>query len=205
MALTTAAGKLLPLEEVREAFTERSKAIVSSDFVGLFLGEGRSVLEENKDLVWLLENVTGVANRRQAAQWLLAGVSSLSFETEMRNGMESPAARLATLADLQKSVARVGGDVPECQAVRQAIGALGGLIEAEARLVQLVVKARAPVIQRLTPLLRLAAGETAPIGPAADRAKAEAMKLLRSPEGRQALAAEPESFKKLRGLIADAA
>ena len=205
MALTTAAGKLLPLEEVREAFTERSKAIVSSDFVGLFLGEGRSVLDENRDLVWLLENVTGAANRRQAAQWLLAGVSSLSFETEMRGGADSPASRLSALADLQKMVGRVGGDVPECQAVRQAIGALGGVIEAEAKLVQLVVKAQAPVVQRLTPLLRLAAGETAPVGPAADRAKAEAMKLLRSAEARQAFAAEPESFEKLRGLIAEAA
>jgi hypothetical protein len=158
-------------------------------------------MDENRDLVWLLENVTGVSNRRQAAQWLLAGVSSLSFETEMRGATETPATRLAALAELQRAVVRVGGDVPECQSVRQAIGKLGGLVEADAKLVQLVVKAPAPIIQRLTPLLRLAAGETAPLGPAADRAKAEAMKLLRSPEARQAFVDEPDSFEKLRDLI----
>jgi hypothetical protein len=64
-----------------------------------------------------------------------------------------------------------------------------------------VVKAQAPILQRLTPLLRLAAGETAPAGPAAERAKTEAMKLLRSAEARQAFADEPESFEKLRDLI----
>ncbi len=207
MALTTAAGKLLPLEEVRGAFTERSTSIVSGDFVELFLGEGAAALDEARSLVWLLENVTGVANRRQAARWLMASVSSLRFEKEMRAGPETPSARLAALAELQRAATRVGGDVPECQAALQMIGTIGGTIEADAKLAPLVAKAQAPLIQRLTPLLRMAAGETAPLGPAADRAKAEAMRLLRSPEARTAFAEAPESFDKLRDLIptADAA
>jgi hypothetical protein len=207
MALTTAAGKLLPLEDVRQAFTERSKTIVSADFVESFLGEGRPAMEEARDLVWLLENVTGVANRRQAARWLHSSVSSLRFETEMRGAGESPAARLAALADLQRGVARVGADVPECQQAFNAIGTIGGQVEADARLVYLISHAAAPVVQRLSPLLKLAAGESAPLGPAADRAKAEAIRLLRSAEGRAACAAAPETFGRLRDLMpaADAA
>ena len=41
-------------------------------------------------------------------------------------------------------------------------------------------------------LLRFAAGEAAPLGPAADRAKSEALKLMRIPETRAELAKTPE-------------
>jgi len=50
-------------------------------------------------------------------------------------------------------------------------------------------------------LLRLAAGETAPLGPAADRAKSEAVRLFRAPESRAVLAAAPETLAPLRGLM----
>ena len=55
--------------------------------------------------------------------------------------------------------------------------------------------------QRLTLLLRLAVGETAPLGPAAERAKKEAVKLLRAADTRSALAADPEVLEKVRGLV----
>jgi hypothetical protein len=207
MALTAGAGELLPLDDVRRAFTDRSKAIVSANFVEVYIGEGRPAVDEARDLVWLLENVTGGTNRRQAARWLGACVASLRFETESRSGAESPAARLAALAELQRAAWRVGSDIAECRAACETIGATGGLIEADARLVQLIARAQAPVLQRLTPLLRLAAGETAPQGRAAERARAEALKLLRSPEARSAFAESPDSFDRLRHLMpsADAA
>ena len=47
-------------------------------------------------------------------------------------------------------------------------------------------------------------GETAPLGPAADRAKVEAMKLLKAPNVRAELAAAPEVLEKVRGLMAAA-
>ena len=66
MALTAAAGKMLPLEQVQEAFNERSQMMVRSDFVEVYLGQGKSVLEEIEALIWLAENITGAANKRQA-------------------------------------------------------------------------------------------------------------------------------------------
>ena len=68
MALTAAAGKLLPLEDVRDAFIDRSKMLVASDFVEAYLKEERTAFKEASDLVWLLENVTGPANRLQAVR-----------------------------------------------------------------------------------------------------------------------------------------
>ena len=75
------------------------------------------------------------------------------------------------------------------------------MIEADSHLVQLIAKAEAPVTQRLTLLLRMASGETAPLGPPADRAKKEALKLLRSAEARADLAGNPEALERVRGLL----
>jgi len=58
--------------------------------------------------------------------------------------------------------------------------------------------------QKLTALLKLATGEAGPLGPVADRARAEAIKLLRSPDFRTALTAAPQNVAALRGLMQQA-
>jgi hypothetical protein len=47
----------------------------------------------------------------------------------------------------------------------------------------------------------MAAGQACPSGPAADRARTEALRLLRGSQTRQALASDPEALPKLRPLI----
>ncbi|MBX9708780.1 MAG: hypothetical protein K2X61_12715, partial [Caulobacteraceae bacterium] len=84
MSLTATAGRLLTLEEVQNAFTERSKALVTADFVQAYVDPCETVLCEAEQLTRLCENVTGVANKRSAARWLAACVTSLRFEQEMR-------------------------------------------------------------------------------------------------------------------------
>ena len=187
--LTATAGRLLTLEEVQNAFNERSKAMVTADFVAAFVKACKTVLCEAESLTRLCENITGVANKRAAARWLSACVGSLRFETEMRQATTQTAAqKLGTLAALQKSVRACGLSDKDESDITAAIGAVGGTVEAEARIVSLLTRSPAPPIQKLAVLLRMAAGETAPLGPAADRAKAEAIKLFRTPETRAALA-----------------
>ena len=200
MALTAASGRLLPLEEVREAFIERSKMLVAGDFVGVYLAEERPAAEEAHELVWLLENVTGGANKRQAMRWLLTTIASLKFETEMTAAAQTPAARLSKLADLYRQVARSGANAAGLETVLEKIGEIGGRIEAQAKLAGQIARAPAPAPQRLAVLLKMAGGETAPPGPAADRAKAEAVKLARDPSSRDALANAPEVLNQLRSL-----
>jgi hypothetical protein len=57
------------------------------------------------------------------------------------------------------------------------------------------------VLHRLTLLLRLASGEQAPLGPASERARAEALKLVRLDETRAELARAPESMGQVRNLL----
>lgn len=204
MALTASAGRLLTLEEVQTAFVERSKSLVTADFVGAYVNPCPTVLAEAEQLTRLCENVTGGANKRAAARWLNACIGSLRFETELRQstpGGPSVSQKLATLARLQRSVQAAHlGEHDQAQIV-EAIGAVGGNLEADANLVAQIVRAQAAAPQKLTALLKLATGDAGPLGPAADRARSEAIKLLRTPDVRTALTAAPESVTALRGLM----
>ncbi|MDO1559446.1 hypothetical protein Q0812_08400 [Brevundimonas sp. 2R-24] len=201
MALTAAAGRLLSLEEVQTAFIERSKTLVTADFVQAYLGDDRNPMEEVAALVRLCDNVTGSGSKRAAGRWLSAAATSLKFEKSVRAGAETPAQRLAGLAALQRSVREAGLLDKDEQDVLAAIGAVGDLVEADARLIAQLARSPAPVQVKLSALLRLAAGEAAPLGPVAERAKVEAVRLLKAPETRGRLAEAPESLQALRGLM----
>ena len=204
MSLTAAAGRLLPLDEVQAAFSTRSKMLVTSDFVTAYLGSGRNALDEVQALIWLAENVIGAANKRNASKWIAGAAGALRFETELRGGEETPAVRLGRLAALQRHVGRCGLAPEDSAAIQGRLGELGGSLEAECRLTASVAQAKAPPLNRLTVLLRIAAGESAPLGPAADRARAEALKLVRLPETRTALSQSPEHVEAVRGLLQQA-
>ena len=204
MALTAAAGAMLPAEEVQAVFAARSKTLITSDFVESYLGSEKSAGEEVEALVFLVENVIGTANKRQAARYLSAVVMALRFEKEFRFGPDSAATRLGVLARLHKAVAR-GGLLPQDYEPMQAkIADIGGLVEADSKLTQTVARAGAPVLQRLTLLLKLANGEAAPPGPAADRARMEALRLMRMDETRAELAKAPERMAQVRQLFMQA-
>lgn len=205
MALTASAGRMLSLEDVQIAFSTRSRALVASDFVEILLGQNRSAREEAEALMRLTENVVGPAAKRQAARWLAQNVSSLRFEKELRGGPDSPTTRLTALATLQRHASRCGLVPEDLTLVSAKLGDVGGLIEADAGLIAMLTKANAPLADRLNLLLRMAAGEMAPIGPAADRAKAELMKLVRAPELRAELTQSPQTMERLRTFLAAAA
>jgi hypothetical protein len=204
MALTAAAGKLIPEEEVVAAFTNRSKMLVTSDFVENYLKQSSTPAQEAQALIWLTENVIGAANKREACRWVASLTGSLKFEKAMREAAEPPSARLAQLAALQRDVGRAGLAPEDSAPIQVRLGELGGQIEAEAKLTASLARAQAPAIHRLTLLLRIAVGEAAPLGPAAERAKAEAVKLMRLEGTRDELARAPERMAQVRDLIQQA-
>lgn len=204
MSLTAAAGALLPLEDVQEAFSNRSRMLVTGEFVEAYLGQDKTSREEAEALVWLTENVIGAANKRQAGRWLKAVVSSLRFEKEFRNAGDGVAGRLAALAALQRGAGRCGLAPEDAEPIRVKIGDIGGVVEGDARLAQQLAKANTSAVHRLTLLLKLASGESAPLGPAADRARAEALRLVRHEATRQELAQAPEQVEQVRDLIQQA-
>ena len=201
MALTAAAGKILNQDDLQAAFVERCKSLVAADFVEAFLTGRESALAEAQALVRLAENMVGGSNKRAAARWISASVGALRFEKDLCNGPDTPAVKLSVLAELQRAVMAAGLGEGDAGAAAAKIGEIGGLVEAESKLAALLAKAPAPPSQKLMLLLRLATGETAPLGPAADRAKAEAIRLLRAPETRREIANEPVVLGQVKTLM----
>ena len=205
MALTAASGKLLPLDNVQAAFSARSRMLVTRDFVESYLGEGSGAHEEAQALVWLVENIIGGGNKRVAGRWLQTLIFGLRFEREYREGPASAPARLAELGRLQRAVSRCGLVAEDFGPIQAKLGEIGGWIEADSRVIAQTLRANAPALSRLTSLLKLACGETGPLGPAADRARAEALKLARQDGVRAELARAPERVDAIRDLLQHAA
>ncbi|HEY3813348.1 MAG TPA: hypothetical protein VGL66_08985 [Caulobacteraceae bacterium] len=201
MGLTASAGRLLSLEEVQDAFVRRSKAIVNADFVEAYLGHDDSASVEAFALVKLCENLAGAANKRLGARWLMGCIEALRFETEFRKGSEPAMTRLAGLAALQRAVQHADLPEKETRDITQKLGEVGGDVEGDVRVCAQLAKANANAVQKLTALLRLACGEAAPLGPAADRAKAEVLRMIRTPEVRKELAESPEAAAKVMPLV----
>jgi hypothetical protein len=175
--------------------------LVRSDFVESYLDKSATPLIEVEQLLWLAENVTGPANKRHASRWISATIGSLRFETSVREAPETAGVKLASLANLQRSVQRTGFVPEETAPIVAKLGDVGGLVEADARLTASLSKSGAPAFQKLSALLRLASGEAAPLGPAADRAKLEALKLLRVPETRAELANTSDAVDRVRAML----
>ena len=127
--------------------------LVTGDFVEAYLGQDRSAHEEAEALIWLAENVIGA--RQQAPGRPLAGRRASPPCASRRRcrygaGQRRPR-KLASLADAAARRRPAAAWSPEDYAPIQAkLGELGGLIEADAKLVAAVARAQAPPLHRLT-------------------------------------------------------
>ena len=205
MSLTAAAGRILQAEDIQVAFTTRSKTLLNGDFIDSLLGRDRSAHEEIKMLIRLAENVMGAVNKRNASRWLNANISAMRFEKEMRQGPDSPVAKLSHLAVLQRSLTRSGLVREDYEPLCAKLGEIGALIEADTRLLTMLVRAPAPLPHRLQLLAKLAMGEAGPTGPVAEKARLEALKLARDPSSREQLASSPQTMDLIKSLLAKAA
>ena len=205
MGLTAAAGRILQGEDIQVAFTTRSKTLLNGDFIEALLGRDRSAHEEIKMLIRLAENVMGAVNKRNASRWLNANISAMRFEKEMRQGPDSPVAKLSHLAMLQRSLTRSGLVREDYEPLCAKLGEIGALIEADTRLLTMLVRAPAPLPHRLQLLAKLAMGEAGPTGPVADKARFEALKLAKDPSSREQLASSPQTMDLIKSLLTQAA
>lgn len=205
MSLTAAAGRILQAEDIQVAFTTRSKTLLNGDFIDSLLGRDRSAHEEIKMLIRLAENVMGAVNKRNAARWLNANISAMRFEKELRQGPDSPVAKLSNLAGLQRQLIRSGLVREDYEPLCAKLGEIGALIEADSRLLTMLVRAPAPLPHRLQLLAKLAMGEAGPTGPVADKARVEALKLARDPSSREQLAGSPQTMDLIKTLVGQAA
>ena len=197
----TAAGSDAQRDDIHEAFIERSRMLVSADFVDSLTRTAAGPCEEIETLIWLGENVIGGANKRQVGRWLIASLGALKLERAIRDPGKPAPQRLAWLALMQKRVNAAHLPEKDCEEVNAKLGHIGGQVADEVHLIVNVARSALPVMQKLQVLLNLAAGQSAPLGPVADGARAEVMKLLRNPELRQGILGNPQALSVLRPMM----
>lgn len=201
MALTFGAGKLMTPEDVQAAFVDRSRMLMSSEFVTAFVGSDRTAFEEAEALIRLLENVIGGANKREAARWIRSNVGALKFERDVLGQIQPARTKLQVLARMQRSITKAGLTVEDTDPIVKRIGDVGGLVEAESKYIATIMKAQVTSANRLMMLMALSSGEAGPSGPVADKAQAEAMKLLRLPDVRKEIAASPDMATAVKRFL----
>lgn len=188
-------------EDIKQAFIERSKKLVTSDFVTALMSDIEDPAEEVERLIWLCENMVGVSNKREAARWLMTFVGQQRFERSLRDSHEPAPQRLQKLAKMQGRVRAAQLIEKDGDDICLKIGQIGALIASDVRLLAQVQRSPATPVQKLAMLTGFAAGQTAPTGPLAEEAKLLAMKLLRDPAVRQALISQPQVLVALRPMM----
>ncbi len=197
----TSAGTDNQRDDIHEAFTERSRMLVSADFVESLTRTAASACDEIETLIWLGENVIGGANKRQVARWLIASLGALKLERAIRDPGRPAPQRLAWLAQMQKRVNAAHLPEKDAEDVNAKLGQIGALVESDVHLIVNVGRSQMPIMQKLQVLLNIAAGQAAPTGPVSDAARAEVVKLMRNPELRQGLMGNPQAVAALRPMM----
>jgi hypothetical protein len=167
--LTAAGGRFLPAEDVRAAVVERSNLLVEPSFVTDLMAGCEGPLAEMAAVTAILESVAGDANRRRALRWVDNTLATRKLEDQWD---EDPERKLGELARLYRRIERGGAGVTGQELTLEAVGALGGRIEAAHKVVQSRVDGMAAREKKIEWLERMATAEIAPPGPAVEEAAA---------------------------------
>jgi hypothetical protein len=204
MTLSSVMGDETQREDITNAFVERSKMLVSSNFVEQLISSLEAPIEHIERLIWLCENVAGSANKRQAAQWLNSALSGVKFEREMRDTKRPAGQKLVALAQLQNRLLKANLSETDCEAATHKLGHVGALIAEDVKLFPHIIKGSKNPLQRVMTLLSFASAQAGPLGAVCEQAKAEVMKQLRTPEMRQYISGDPSVLNDIRPLLAKA-
>ncbi len=201
LCMTAAGRDDAQRDDIKDAFAERSKKLVSADFVTSLLEDAETPAEEADRLIWLCENMVGAANKRQAARWLAQIVSGAKFERHMRENAQSTAQRLLALAQMQGRVAAAALVDQDGEEISRKLGLIGSQIATDVKLLAHILRGGASAMQKFSMLLSFAAGQSAPFGPLSEQAKTEVMKMMRDPAMRSGLSAQPQILATLKPMM----
>jgi hypothetical protein len=201
LCMTAAGRDDTQREDITNAFGERSKKLVSADFVTSLLESAEDPAIEAERLIWLCENMVGVSNKRQAARWLQQIISAAKFERHMRESNPSAAQRLLTLAQMQGRIVASSLIDQDGQQISQKLGQIGALIATDVKLLAHILRGGASPMQKFSMLLSFASGQSAPMGPLSEQAKAEVMRMMRDPDIRAGLSTQPQILASLKPMM----
>jgi hypothetical protein len=167
-------------EDMYKAFCDRSQLFVTADFMAQLLSDCTDVAVELSRLMLLCENVTGNANKRAAARWLIGFLNSHKFERGLREASKPLSLQLSLLAEAQKRIVRANLNDKDQKEAVQRLGVHGDILGQDAKLLEHIMRSPAPISQKLNLLLSLASGSASPVGPLSQKAQAEVDRLIKA-------------------------
>lgn len=200
IVLTMTGGDEAQREDLTNAFVERSRLLVSSTFIESLLQGAEDTVTEFERLVWLCENVAGVANKREAARWMLTLLTGVKLERTLRESPRPVGQKLRQMASLQQRLSAAQLNEKDTLEALNRLGQLGDLVAQEAQVIKQIARTPQP-LQRLTALLSFATGQAAPTGPLSEQARTEVIRQLKTPDVRSALAKDVAGLMALKPLL----
>lgn len=175
-------GPMMSIDEITDAFTNRSKRIVTDGWINDYLEQADNPDTRIDRLIALEENVVGPENKRKLTTFLVPII--LDYKTEMHylDSAQPPTRHLSRLAELQRKAIKT--DFPELQkrSVAEALDQLSCRIETSANLIESIAKRNAPRLDKALMLLRLACSNTLTRGQCRDKARHAGLKMAKSTE-----------------------
>lgn len=198
-------GSLVTQEEILDAFTARSKQLVSAYVIDNYLAGLSRPDDKVEKLLTLEENIIGTANKRSLAGFVAGVLSAHRTETYFVDSNDSAQARLALIAKMALRLQKSGFPDLSKRQFAELIDAIASQIDRKTGFIESVSKSAKTPLERAERLLSLIATGTVPEGALANGARARARESMKEPAFKTALAAAPKDRQEaFRALISTA-
>jgi hypothetical protein len=150
-------GKYLSHEDLIDAFTRRSKRLVTQEALGEYIFEAGP--DEKIDrLLFVEDNIIGAENKRQLSAYVMPILNSAAFESCLQNPKLPLLQRLQRLAQLQARVRRSGFIEVTRDEIAHRMDVLAVQMEARGKLFDSIEARTASPVEKAQTLLKLATG-----------------------------------------------
>lgn len=163
--LVSGQGPFLPLEDIVEAFTLRSRRFVRPETIQRYLEAVESPGDKVEKLIDLEGNLVGDENKRLLADYVKAQI--VAYQTEMHYLDESTPVtkRLADIAAVQKKIRKAAFRVERKTEMAEALGALAGRVADQGHLFAMIERRPVSSAKKTLILARMLEGGHLPDGP----------------------------------------
>ncbi len=203
--IVLAQGKDLPLEDIMEAFTVRSRHLVSASVLEPYLESLTNPAERVSRLIALEANIIGEENKRTLAGLLKPQIIGPACEQHFLSFSGNPLVPMREIARLQSEIFASGFPDLAKRQLADALDTLAGCVEARAGLLEGLVRKPIPTDERVLALLRLITAGVLTKGKLTHRAKHLVMGQIQDPAFARALAAaakDTEGLNRVRDIKA---
>ena len=163
-------GKYLSHEDLIEAFTGRSKRLVTPEALAPYITEAGPD-EKIERLLFVEDNIIGAENKRQLSNYILPVLNSAAFENIFQNAKTPLVHRLQRLAQLQARVRRSGFIDVTREEIAARIDLMAVQMEARGKLLEGIQARSTSAVDKAQTLLKLMVGGMLTEGLLANKAR----------------------------------